>query len=217
MKTKMIFAAAAVAIISSVAVFAQKATIDYRFNALAEDANNYFNWTADGKSIKDSFDVAAGASKAKSTTEFNVVRFDATGSKKAVPAGLRSLVLYPVSSRATAEGDAFSVSENGKMLTIRFIHRGVAYQITTDAKGNIDTASSFQIATVGDNVGGKFTLKDEYLKAGGDKSKMANIDWTKVSFAKDVADSDAGYTYTGSLKAAYKNGILTVKGTLQKK
>ncbi|MBQ9494667.1 MAG: hypothetical protein IJR50_03400 [Treponema sp.] len=217
MKTKMIFAAAALVIVSSVAAFAQKATIDLRFNALAEDANNYFNWTADGKNVKDAFDAASGASKAKSTTEFNVVRFDASGSKKAIPAGLRSFVLYPVAPRATAEGDAFMVSESGKMLTIRFIHRGVAYQIMTDAKGNIDMASSFQIATVGDNVGGKFMLKNEYVKAGGDKSKMADVDWSKVPFAKDVADSDAGYTYSGSLKAAYKNGILTVKGNLQKK
>ena len=199
------------------AVFAQKATIDFRYNMAAEDGKNFFNWSADGKSVKDTLDTATGASKAKSTTEFNVVRFDASGSKKAIPATLRYMMLFPVAPRATAVGDNFAVSQNGKELTIRFIHRGNAFEAKTDAKGKLNMNSFKMAAGVGENVGGKFVLKDEFVKAGGDKTKMADADWSKIKLEADLADADASYTYDGSLNASYKNNVLTIKGNLQKK
>ncbi|MBQ9494169.1 MAG: hypothetical protein IJR50_00850 [Treponema sp.] len=47
-----------------------------------------------------------------------------------------------------AEREAFVLKENGKMLAIAFIHNANAYKITTDAKGVLNTESSFQIAPV---------------------------------------------------------------------
>ncbi|AEE17310.1 hypothetical protein [Treponema brennaborense] len=217
--TKLILACAAVLIGSVFAATAQKVTIDLRFNALAEDSANYFNWAADGKAVKDGYDAATGASKAQSTTAFNAVRYDSETSKKAaIPAGLRSLVLYPVADRGTAEYDAFTVIENGKQLTIRFVHRGTAYQIVTDAKGKIDMGSSFSMAGgLADNVAGKFIIKADYLKDGGDAANMADLDWSKVTLAADTAAADASRSFTGTLTAAYKKGILTVKGSLNQK
>lgn len=210
----------AVSALLATAVFtaaAQKATIDYKYKVGTDDAGNYFNWSADGTSVKDGFDAASGASKAQSTTKFNVVRFDATGKKLAVPEGMRALVLFPVATSAVAKGDNFTVKSEGAKVTISFIHRGTAYVITSDDKGNIDMASSFRkAASLADNIGGKFTLKDEYLLAGKDKIDMASLDWSKVKLVADVADADAGYKYTGSLKASYAGGVLTIKGNLKK-
>jgi hypothetical protein len=199
-------------------VAAQKASIDYRFNTVKDDAKNYVTWSADGKTYKDSFDAKTGASKAQSTKNFNAVRFDTTGKAKATPAGLRSLILYPVASRATAEGDAFTVSEEGQKIVISFVHRGTAYRITTDAAGTIDMAKSFETAAgLADNIAGTFTVKADYLKSGGNNTKMSDIDWSKVTFSPDIADAAAAYKYSGTLKAEYgKDGILTIKGSLSK-
>ncbi|MBR7064890.1 MAG: hypothetical protein IKI31_07080 [Treponema sp.] len=199
------------------ALFAQKATIDYRYNMASDDGKNYVNWSADGKSVKDTFDAATGASKAKTTTEFNVVRFDASGSKKAIPATLRYMMLFPVAARAVAVGDNFNVSANGKELTIRFIHRGNAFQVVTDKNGKINMNSFKMASGVGENIGGKFVLKDEFVKEGGDKTKMLDADWSKIQLENDVADADASYTYDGVLSAQYKNNVLTIKGNLVKK
>lgn len=215
-KIKKVLAASAVLAVSVSAVFAQTAKIDFRFNFQNDDGKNYLNWSADGKSVKDGFDAASGASKAKSTSEFNIVRFDSTGKKQAVPAGLRALVLYPVSVYAISTGDAFTASSSGKKVTVTFIHRGTAYKITSDDNGRIDMMTGFQTADVGANIGGKFVLKDEFLKAGGNKSSMNDIDWSKVTFTPDTAAADADYTYTGSLNSAVKNGVLTIKGSLTK-
>lgn len=214
--SKFIIAALVLVAVAGLAV-AQKVSIDLRFNTEAADAKNYFNWSANGKAVKDGFDAATGASKAQSTTAFNAVRYDNDATKKnAIPAGLRSLVLYPVSSWDTATADAFTVTANGKQLVIRFVHRGTAYQITTDNKGKIDTDDSFKIAAgVGENVGGKFLIKDEYLKAGGDKTNMADLDWSKITLVDDEASDAATVDYDGSLTATLKKGILTVKGNLK--
>lgn len=214
--SKFFVAMLALVTIAGIAV-AQKVTIDFRFNTEAADPKNYFNWSADGKVVKDGFDAATGASKAQSTTGFNVVRYDSEATKKnAIPVGLRSLVLYPVASWDTATTDSFTVTQRGKQLVIRFIHRGTAYQVTTDNKGKIDTDDSFKIATgVADNIGGKFVVKAEYLKAGGDNTRMSDLDWSKITLVDDEAAEDATVEYEGELRASLKKGILTVKGTLK--
>ena len=214
--SKFIIAALFLVAVAGLAV-AQKVSIDFRFNTEAADAKNYFNWSANGKSVKDGFDAATGASIAQSTTAFNIVRYDnETTKKNAIPAGLRALVLYPVAAWNTATADAFTVTANGKQLVIRFIHRGTAYQITTDSKGKIDTDDSFKIAAgVGENVGGKFLIKDEFLKSGGDKANMADLDWSKITLVDDEAAEDATVDYDGELTASLKKGILTIKGNLK--
>lgn len=214
--SKFFIAALALVTVAGLAV-AQKASIDFRFNTKSADPKNHFNWSANGKSVKDGFDTVTGASKAQSTTGFNVVRYDSEATKKnAIPAGLRALVLYPIASWNVAEADAFTVTEQGKKLVIRFVHRGTAYQVTTDDKGRIDTNDSFKIAQgIADNIGGKFLVKAEYLKAGGDNTKMSDLDWSKIPLVDDEAAEDATVDYDGELKTSFKRGILTIKGTLK--
>lgn len=221
MKKILFFAAAFAALVTlGCSNNTQKVSLDVRFNALAEDSANYFKWSEDGNAaVADGYDAATGASKAQSTTRFDAVRYDNETSKKAaIPSGLRSLVLFPIASFDTAVNDAFTVTENGKQLTIRFVHRGTAYQIITDSNGKIDMATSFSTAAgVADNIAGKFLLKDEYLVAGGSKNDMNALDWTKITLTADTAAADATRSFEGTLDASYKNGILTVKGSLTQK
>lgn len=195
----------------------KKVSIELSFDTKGESASNYLNWSAGDLSVKDGFDAATGASKAQTTTLFDAVRYDGTEAKKAaIPGSLRSLVLFPVASYSTAEGDNFTVTENGKQLTITFVHRGTATQITTDANGKFNTTDSFKVASgVADNIGGKFLIKDEFLKEGGNKANMADLDWSKVSLTADTTAPDAAVKYNGELTASMKDGVLSVKGTLK--
>ncbi|HKL87212.1 MAG TPA: hypothetical protein VJ861_12845, partial [Treponemataceae bacterium] len=131
---------------------------------------------------------------------------------------LRGLVLYPVSDFGTAEFDALSVKEEGKVLVVSFVHRGTAYQLTTNTKGQFDVLTGAKLAkNLADNVGGAFVLKPEFVKAGGDATKMADLDWSKVTLVPDTKDPAASRWYEGSLALTFKKNILTVKGTLTEK
>lgn len=194
----------------------QEATIDFRFNLLEDDGNAYFNWSAEGKNIQDSFDAAAGASTGKSTKEFDVVRYDSTGKAKAIPGGLRYLMLFPIANRSVAQGDNLNVTDNGGVLTIRWIHRGNAFEVTTDANGKLGMSGFKMAAGVGENVDGKFLLKDEFVVEGGDKANMTDADWSKFELVPDTADANATYTYDGTLDCAFTDGVLTIKGSILK-
>ena len=195
--------------------------IDYRMNvAKADYTANYFNWTV-GKqpAVKDKFDTASGASVKGSTKAFNEVRYaePAADKKAAIPAGLRGLLLYPVSNFDVAQFDNLSVTEKGGVVTVRFVHRGTAYELTTDKKGNFDVLTGAKIArNVGDNNMNIFTVKPEYLKAGGDAAKMSDVDWSKVQLVSDTFSPEAAYRYEGTLKFTFKNNVLSITGTLKR-
>jgi hypothetical protein len=195
--------------------------IDYRMNvAKADYTANYFNWTV-GKqpAVKDKFDTASGASVKGSTKAFNEVRYaePAADKKAAIPAGLRGLLLYPVSNFDVAQFDNLSVTEKGGVVTVRFVHRGTAYELTTDKKGNFDVLTGAKIArNVGDNNMNVFTVKPEYLKAGGDAAKMSDVDWSKVQLVSDTFSPEAAYHYEGTLKFTFKNNVLSITGTLKR-
>ena len=211
--------ALALSLVAAPVLFAQNVKIDARVNVLAADKANYFNWTLGNKVTKDSFDAASGASLSGSTEGFNAVRYDAESTKKAaVPVTLRGLLLYPVSDFATAQADALTVTANGKALVVRFVHRGTAYELTTDKNGKANVLTCAKSAkALADNVGGEFVLKSEFVKAGGDPKKMSDLDWSKVALVSDAKAADASRWYEGSLDVAYVKGILTIKGNLTEK
>jgi hypothetical protein len=228
--TKVLTVAIATALIAAASLGAQKATIDARINTRldgAQDARDYFNWSIGNAKVpvKDSFDPekvdaahgVTGASVAASTARFdNAVRWDRVTTKKStIPTGFRGVLLFPVGSQKTKDADNLLVTPQGKTLVITYVHNGVAYKITTDTGGNADLASSFKKASVGDNVGGVFQIRGEYLKAGGDPTVMADLDLAKVTWSPDVADSAASRKYTGKVKFTLdKAGILTIRGTI---
>lgn len=207
-------------VVFAVPLFAQNVTIKFAMNVEKEDyAKNSFQWTVAGKpTVKDGFDAAAGASKAGSTGGFNVVRYDnaETTKKAAIPAGLRGLVLYPVSDYGTKEFDNLTVTQNGGVIVVRFIHRGTAYELTTDKKGNFNVLTGAKLAKgVADNNKNVFTVNDAFLKAGGDKTKMSDVDWSKVTLVPDTFDPEASMHYEGNLKFSFKKGVLSISGTLK--
>lgn len=204
-------------VIAAAGLFAQDLRIDFRFNVEKEDAANYLNWSLGKEVIKDKYDAASGASVAGSTYGFDVVRYDNEITKNAaLPAALRNLLLFPVSPFGIAIGDNFTVEETKQGLVIRFVHRGVAYELKTDKKGNYNAVSDARAARgLADNVGGKFIIKEEFVKAGTDGSKGADLDWDKITLVPDTRAVSASRWFEGTLKVKYKKGILTMKGTLE--
>jgi hypothetical protein len=121
-----------------------------------------------------------------------------------------------VSPFGIAIGDNFTVEETKQGLVIRFVHRGVAYELKTDKKGNYNAVSDARAARgLADNVGGKFIIKEEFVKAGTDGSKGADLDWDKITLVPDTRAVSASRWFEGTLKVKYKKGILTMKGTLE--
>lgn len=204
-------------VIAAAGLYSQDLRIDFRFNVEKEDAANYLNWSMGNAITRDKFDAASGASVAGSTYGFDVARYDNETTKNAaLPAALRNLLLFPVSPFGIAKADNFTVDETKEGLVIRFVHRGVAYELKTDKKGNYNVVTDARAARgLADNVGGKFIIKEEFARAGTDGSKGADLDWDKINLVPDTRAVTASRWYEGSLKVNYKKGILTMKGTLE--
>ncbi len=186
------------------AVMAQNTRIDARLNALAADPANYLNWTIGKKVVKDAFDAKSGAGLAASTKGFDAVRFAGEATKKAaIPVGLRGLMLYPVSDYAIAAFDDLKITANGKQITVRYVHRGAAYELVTDNKGKFDVLTGARMARgLAENVGGEFVLKAEFVKAGTDGKKMSDLDWEKsISFPTRGIPRRLGGTRESSISA----------------
>ncbi|MDR0644377.1 MAG: hypothetical protein LBG05_05605 [Treponema sp.] len=204
--------------------------IDYRMNVVGPDNGNYFNWSAGGTNVKDAFDPSApgengatGASKAQSTSRFDLaVTYDIPSNAAkytgyTLPSGLRGLFLYPVSPDSVRANDHLSVTANGKELTIRYVHRDSAYEITTDAAGKIDVTTACKVArgVCSTEDQHTFTLKPEFSKTGSASSDMGDFDWAKATFTPNVFSENATRHYTGSLDTEFVNDILTIKGALK--
>jgi hypothetical protein len=217
--TKIACLASAGFIAAMSALGAQSVSIDERFAVSAADPANYLNWSLGNKVTKDRYDAATGASLAGTTSAINAVRYDAIATKKAaIPVGLWGLLLYPGSDYATATADAFQATVSGKAVTIRFVHRGIAFELTTDTDGKFNLNSGAKIAKgLADNVGGDFVLKKEFVKSGGDPRKMADLDWSKITLVPDVRSPQASRWYEGSLDMKVDKNVLYVKGTLSEK
>jgi hypothetical protein len=208
-----------VALIAVFAASAQKVSIDYRYNVGRSDAaGDYVSWNkADGKAIKDTFDAASGASKLKTTEEFNVVYNDGSSvaNRRAIPASFRGLFLYPISDRDTFDFDHLTVTPKGSAFVIQYVHRGTAYQIETanNKRADVTTSASFA-AGVGAQVAGNFVINEPFRKAGTDGTKMEHLDWSKITLIRDAPAVNAAKAATGYLTVGYANGILTLKGDL---
>lgn len=205
------------ALVAAPALAAQDFTVDFRTNILAADAGNYFNWTLGSHKVMDKLDAATGASVAKSTEELNAVRYDTAETKKAtMPGGLRSLFLFAMATPDAIKADNVTAVAKGKQVTVTYVHRGTVYQFVTDKDGNLDVLTGVTKASVGgQNAEKKFELKPEFVKKGGDKLNMADLDIAKAKFGPDAKAADASRWYEGKLAFAYDKGVLTVKGTLK--
>ncbi|OHD74221.1 MAG: hypothetical protein A2177_11815 [Spirochaetes bacterium RBG_13_68_11] len=207
-------------------------TIDMQVNTAAKDyACNYLTFKGANNSVdKDQFVLAAdgttGASKLLSTELFNSYRFDVRG-KKTMPGALRSLLLYPVADDGTRTGDNLQVSKAADgTITVRYVHRGTAYEIVTDKTGSLvlptTTVRQRKIGHTDNQIHADFSSN----------GKASGVDWAKVwnasiadgkqvgsttsktgKIGTDVAESDF-FVLAGTLKFTYAGNILKIAGEL---
>ena len=193
-------------------------SIDYQVNAVAaDDANNYLTFKGPvASSNKDQFDATSGASKLESTFTFNYYRNDIFG-KKILPSGLRGFFLYPIAGDKTRIDDALNVTKNSDgSIRVRFIHRGTAYEFTTDKSGKV-TFPGFTVNTrkIGYIAGeGPQVIAPDFSSNG----TAAKVDWAKVWDAKIVGGKVIGTTTnkTGDITLDVANSeLLGYEGVLQ--
>jgi hypothetical protein len=234
MNKNRVFTLSLCLILGAAGLWAADLSIEMQVNTSAKDyANNFL--TFKGKAVnvvKDQFDekpdAVSSASKLESTALFNIYRFDIFGGKL-LPGGLRSFFLYPVADDGTRTGDGLSAakSANGS-ITVRYVHRGVAYELVTDASGKLNLPVSIRTRKIGhtDN-----TISADFSSSG----KAANVDWKKVwdtavadgkkignttSTTGKIAGDDANstvYIWAGTLQFTLDGPILKVAGDLSAK
>ena len=171
-----------------------KVTLAFRYNTQADDGKNYVRWESDGTKKRDRFDATTGASTARATQALSGIV--TSGKTKLAPKGLRALLLFAVSAADAADTDALTITQDGRRLTIQFVHRGVAYRIESDKRGRLDVATAFSFAeNVAENKRGVFTIPREFLPGG------------KPPKPEPQGDEEAGAESTGADKAnAAENG-----------
>jgi len=215
---------------SAAGLTAADLTIDYQLNVVAADvANNYLSYTGKPVSVKkDQFDAVTGASKLESTPLFNVYRFDVQGGKT-LPGGLRSLLLYPVAGDPTRLEDALAVSKDSTgVITVRYVHRGVANELVTDKTGKFALPGSMRTRKIGYIVGADPQVISADFSSNG---KASGVDWKKVwdaSIADKVIGSTTNktgpitpdeansnwYVWTGTLQLSLEGKIFKITGEL---
>jgi hypothetical protein len=229
---KIVLTAVALVALAAVGAWAADLTIDMQVNAVAKDyAGNFLTFKGAIVSVdKDQFapgaDATSGASKLKSTEDFNAYRFDVKG-KATMPGYLRSMLLYAVADDGTRTGDGLSVTKNADgSIMVRSVHRGTAYEFTTDTTGKLALpTTAVKMRKIGhtDN-----TISTDFSSTG----KVADVDWKKVwdksiadgkvvgsttsktgPIAQDVAVSEI-FAWTGAYQFAFDGKILKVTAAL---
>ncbi len=196
--------------------------INYRMNTAKADYDaNYFKWSFGEDNIEDKYDATSKASVNKTTGKFNSVRFAgrAEDKKMTMPAGLRSVLFYAIADWSLAEVDALKVEEKGGVITVKFVHHGKAYILSTNEKGEFDVLTGSKIAKDFADKGETkhdYKIKPEYLVEGGDPTKMKDLKWDALTMKDDKYTSDAAFHFEGKLKFEFKDNVLSISGELQK-
>lgn len=233
MKIKLSLALAFSISLGSVGLWAADLSIDMQVNSTAKDyANNYLTFKGKPVSVvKDQFDAkpdaTSSASKQKSTAMFNLYRWDIFGGKL-LPDGLRNFFLYSIADDSIRTGDALSIIQAGQAIQIRFIHRGTAFQFSTDSTGKFVLPAVVKSRVIGftDNM-----ISKDFSVTG----KVGNVEWKKVwdasipdgkpigttgyktgKIVDDAADSHV-YVWAGALQFSFDGKNLKVSGDLSAK
>lgn len=232
MKRRIILLSAALIAFAAFAAAAADLTVDMQVNTTAKDyANNYITFKGLVSSVeRDQFapgaDATSGASKLFSTEVFNAYRFDVKG-KAALPSALRYFMLYAVANDGIRVGDNMNVTKAASgVITIRFVHRGYAFEIVTDSTGKVvlpTTSIKLRVIGATDN-----TISPDFSTNG----KTTGVDWAKVwdtsiadgkvigttnvktsKVMNDIADSTI-YLWTGAYQFSYDGKILKMTASL---
>jgi hypothetical protein len=214
---------------------AQDLSIDYRFDVSGGGQGNYLTYTSAIRYVaanKDSFDAVSGASRQKSTSLFAPIQSDIMG-RATISGGFRSLLMFPLAPDSVRTEDNLHVSKEGTVITIEYIHRGVAYRIQTDSRGNISfPRGSYVMRSIGYISGEDPQVIS--LDFSADRT-AAGVDWKRVWDPKtpsgrlvdartnsmtgpiqnDYGDMMAMFNWDGTLEVSFENSILAIKGVLR--
>lgn len=216
-------------------LFAQDLAIDYRYDTSGRAQGNYLSYTSAIRYIaadKDAFDAVSGASKQKSTSLFAPIQTDIMG-RATISSGFRGLLLFPLAPDAMRTDDSLHVYKEGSVITMEYVHYGVAYRIQTDRNGNIGfPRGNYVMRSVG------YIRGREPQVISRDFSRdmtAASIDWKKVwdpgvpsgqlvgqdsnartgPIQNDYGDMMAMFNWDGTLEVQLEDSILTIKGILR--
>ena len=197
--------AALIFLCGALSTFAETVKVDFSFDATGKTTDkNYLIYQADKDKTNDRYDAVSGASLAFSTKTLTASR---------LPDALQKLLLFAVSPPESAESDALSVeqSDDGS-IDVTFVHRGVAYWIESDKRGNIDFEQGFSYAVIGERIGGEWCIQSDFTLDEADGTDMHSVDWEAVEFEDDKLKDYIGKKLTRRFaKIGYKDGILTLK------
>ncbi len=198
MKRNVALICAALFALTAVALSAADLTIQMQVNTTAKDyTGNYLTFKGAVNSVeKDQYvpvDATSGASKLLSTEVFNAYRFDVKG-KATMPGSLRSLLLYAVADDGTRTGDDLTVSKAASgVITIRFVHRGTAYEIVTNTAGKLPLpTTAVKMRKIGDTSN---AIHSDFSSNG----KPSGVDWKKVWDTSIADGKTVGSTTTGKV------------------
>lgn len=218
-------------------VSTQELSIDFQFNCQSNDNTNYLSFRGPnrlGSVNRDTLDAVTSASKQKSTALFTIgYHLDLSGGTQ-FPSGLRGLLFYPVSPNTTKRDDNLTVAkaQNG-VITIQYVHRGIAYRIITDNQGRVTLPrGNYSQRVVGFIQGSAPQVISRDFSSNG---AAAGIDWAKVwdsrvqaggaiqgalnavktgDIENDWENSSLG-RWSGPLQFSFDGRILKINGTLR--
>lgn len=242
MNHKKILVASFLALFSLAAFAKTKTTvkdtvsIDFRLNTKSDDGKNHLNWANASSKFKDKYDAVSGASVSHSTGELFSVIHGTNPKTLLAPKGLRSLLLFAVSSPDFLQKDNLQIEkqDDGK-IKITFTHRNVNYLILSDEKGNIDIDKSFFIKQnqVADSTQDSSSPENQNPENHENISESENLSVNSVDSVRNsenqnpedeknaVPDgfeadkSEEKSKYSGKLKLGLKNDVLTLKGKIR--
>ena len=234
MNRKLIVLAVALGLVSGLA-FAQDLKVESVLDLAQSAKANYFTFvgpirymTAD----KDHIDAATGASVKNSTELFQPYLLDVKG-KNALPSGLRGLFLYSVAPAALRVDDNLTITKAaGGVITVRYVHRGTAYELVTDASGKfVFPQGPYRKRAIGFIEGeGPQVLHKDFSPDG----SAAKVDWNRVwddkvaggkeivagkpaktgAIAPDTDVAESMFYWNGSLQVTFDANVLKIVGGL---
>jgi hypothetical protein len=217
------------------AVFAQDLKIDYVLDLAPGATTSYFTFTGPIRYMavdKDHVDAATGASVKNSTELFQSYLVDVKG-KNALPNALRGLFLYAVgAAKERAEDDLTVAKAADGAISVRYVHRGIAYELVTDTAGKlVFPDGKYRKRVIGFIVGeGPQVIHRDFSSDG----TTAKVDWSKAwnagiaggkeiaagnatktgDIGPDTAVADSMYYWEGALQATFDKNVLKISGGL---
>ncbi|HPX47289.1 MAG TPA: hypothetical protein PK408_03725 [Treponemataceae bacterium] len=236
---KRILSAAVFTVAFASAAFTADLYVEARFDVTAKDlSKSYLTVKGAAASVnKDTVDAATGASKAKGTEILNTYR-NGADKKSMMPGGLQSLLKYGVSPAHYFSGDKLTVEQaKDGTITVQYVHRGTAYKMVSDKKGNfVLPGADCKLRKIANlEKDGSQTVSTDFSPTG----KVEDINWasvwdasiaegsvitsvtgadgkvTEVKTGKIIVDAGASEKpYAGTFTMTFKNNILFMKASL---